>query len=236
MERKLQQRYDNLTKAAFEGTTYQCGVTMTHVSVITEIPFPKVMPTMNKIETNFFSSANKIYCDIETTSLHKDEDILQIAATSETESCDLYILPSKSISPASSDITGLTVIGKNMFYRGRKVDTHSLKDAILLFVKFLESHQPCVLIGHNFHTFDFPRIIRAFELTSMTDHLCKNTLGAVDTLPLFKKAHPGLEKYSQEHLVGLFVKQTYSAHNALSDVKSLQKLYTTVGVSNQQMS
>ncbi|XP_045212980.1 uncharacterized protein LOC123563894 [Mercenaria mercenaria] len=70
----------------------------------------------------------------------------------------------------------------------------------------------------------------------MTDHLCTNILGAVDTLPLFKKAHPGLEKYSQEHLVGLFVKQTYSAHNALSDVKSLQKLCTTVGVSNQQMS
>ena len=123
-----------------------------------------------------------------------------------------------------------------MFYHGQRVKTCQLATALASFVEFMQKHEPCVLIGHNFNRFDFPRIIRAFQLCNMTDKLEKYTLGIVDTLPLFKISHPGLEKYSQEHLVSMFVKKSYSAHNALSDVQSLQTLCNVVGVTDTQMS
>lgn len=216
LERKLQQKFDNSTQAVREGPTYESGVSLVHVSDVSEIPVSKPVPVIDTIEN--LLNVNKIYCDIETSSLHKDADILQIAATSVTDSFDVYILPSKQISPTASEITGLSVIGNSMFYKGQRVETLMLKDALILYVKYLKKHQPCVLIGHNFHRFDFPRIIRAFEVIHMTSDLLKCTLGTIDTLPLFRNIHPGLEKYSQEHLVDLFVKVSYSAHNALSDV------------------
>ena len=49
-------------------------------------------------------------------------------------------------------------------------------------------------------------------------------VGSVDTLPLFRSLYPDLECYKHEYLVKKFVNIQYSAHDALADVESLQKL------------
>ena len=48
--------------------------------------------------------------------------------------------------------------------------------------------------------------------------------GFIDTLPVFKKESPKRGSYKQEALINDLLQETYSAHNALDDVKALQKL------------
>lgn len=87
-----------------------------------------------------------------------------------------------------------------------------------MFVSFIGQHHPCIIVGHNFFRFDFPRIVRAFDLTLTVDTvepLSQYVLGIADTLCL---------------------KGQYSAHNALGDVSSLQKLCTIVGFTDSQFS
>ena len=52
-----------------------------------------------------------------------------------------------------------TVYGNDMFYRGKKVDSLPLDQAKKLFIAWLLDRRPCMLIGHNFESFDQPRII-----------------------------------------------------------------------------
>ncbi|XP_006825610.2 uncharacterized protein LOC102807925 [Saccoglossus kowalevskii] len=59
-----------------------------------------------------------------------------------------------------------------------------------------------ILVGHN----------RFMEVVS----------GFVNTLPLFKSVYPGEDSYAQQSLVGEFVGQVYSLHNASVDVLALQ--------------
>lgn len=49
-------------------------------------------------------------------------------------------------------------------------------------------------------------------------------LGGIDTLPLFKSMYPDAENHKQEYLFEKVLKEKYSAHNALDDVVSLEKL------------
>ena len=53
---------------------------------------------------------------------------------------------------------------------------------------------------------------------------CEVVVGFVDTLPVFKKEFPNRSSYKQDILVKNLLHETYSAHNALDDVKALQKL------------
>ena len=48
--------------------------------------------------------------------------------------------------------------------------------------------------------------------------------GFSDTLDAFKDCLPGKKSYAQEKLFGELIGGTYSAHNALADVKALQEL------------
>lgn len=193
-----------------------------------------MLATPENVQAENLNGVHKIFCDIETTSLHKDSDIIQIAAICGENTLNSYILPSKQIASTASEVTGLSVCGNAMFYTGQKVDTVSLGQALNLLVSFIEQHMPCILVGHNFFRFDFPRIVRAFELTIGVDFISGNVLGIADTLFMFKATHKNLEKYSQEYLVTHFVQERYSAHNALSDVRSLQKLCTVVGFTDDQ--
>ena len=61
-------------------------------------------------------------------------------------------------------------------------------------------------------------------------------VGAVDSLPIFKDTYPGQESYKQEFLAYKFLDLTYSAHNALSDVQSLQSLWEFSAFSQDKIS
>ena len=113
-----------------------------------------------------------------------------------------------------------------LLYNNEPVNTLPLNEAITAFTDWLKTHQPCILVGLNFQTFDFPRLHRAFSINLCTDSLKDNVCGVVDMSPLFRTTLPGLEKYAQEYLVNKFVKEQYSAHNALGDIyKPSKTLY-----------
>ena len=53
-------------------------------------------------------------------------------------------------------------------------------------------------------------------------------IGFVDTFLVFKKEFPKRDSYKQDVLMQDLMHETYSVHNALDDVKALQKLLELV--------
>lgn len=160
-----------------------------------------------------------VYCDIETTSLRKDCDIIQIAAVCENEKNNQYILPTQPVSQSASEVTGLTVRNNIMFHNEKPMESESLMTALVLFLAWLQLRDNRILIGHSFRKFDLPRIIRAFEICRLLSSFQESMVGSVDTLPLCRSLYPDLECYRQEYLVTKFVNYQYSANIALADGK-----------------
>ncbi|KAL4240386.1 hypothetical protein ACF0H5_001176 [Mactra antiquata] len=100
-----------------------------------------------------------------------------------------------------------------------------LKDVLKSFIKWMEKVGKVVFIGHNFKNFDFPRLLLAFRSVGLEAKLKEVCVGGIDSLPMFKKIRPDMEKYSQEHIFEKLTKEKYCAHNALEDVKSLEKFF-----------
>lgn len=226
IEKKLSKSKQNAQKEIREGVTYQSSIDLVenNCNDITEIPKPTAKPELKRLEAN--ENCSHVFCDLETTGLNKNCDITQIAAVAGEDSFDRYILPTQPISAGATQATGLSVINNVLCYKGMPVHSVSLQIAMEDFLVWLQSRKPCLLIGHNFRVFDFPRLTRSLELCQLLPSFESCVLGFVDTLPLCKEVYPGLERYTQEHLVQNVMNAQYGAHNALEDVKSLQKLVT----------
>jgi DNA polymerase III epsilon subunit-like protein len=235
IEKKMNKSKQNAQKELREGVTYQSSIDLigNNETDIIEIPKPISAPEQRKIETN--TDCSHVYCDIETTSLYKSCDITQIAAVSGKDNFNQYILPTQPITLGATQVTGLTVVNNMLCYKGKPVHAVSLRTALEQFLLWLEKRNPCVLIGHNFRIFDFPRLVRSFELCNLLTSFQNCVIGFVDTLPLCKEQFPGLDKYSQEYLVKNLMNAQYSAHNALEDVCSLQKLIIYTEIPFDQM-
>ncbi|XP_060598062.1 uncharacterized protein LOC132751871 [Ruditapes philippinarum] len=221
IEKKMNKSKQNAQKELREGVTYQSSIDLigNNETDIIEIPKPISAPEQRKIETN--TDCSHVYCDIETTSLYKSCDITQIAAVSGKDNFNQYILPTQPITLGATQVTGLTVVNNMLCYKGKPVHAVSLRTALEQFLVWLEKRNPCVLIGHNFRIFDFPRLVRSFELYNLLTSFQNCVIGFVDTLPLCKEQFPGLDKYSQEYRVKNLMNAQYSAHNAFEDVCSL---------------
>ena len=90
---------------------------------------------------------------------------------------------------------------------------------------WLQDSGQVVLVGHNLKVFDFPRLLtalRAVNLETEFQHVC---FGGIDSLHVMREIHPGMLCYKQEHLFKTLMNGEYSAHNAINDVLSLQKLF-----------
>lgn len=168
-----------------EGVTYQTSVDFSERSDTSEIPSPVITPTYEKL-TDLSNCSFVFFCDIETTGLNKTCDIIQITAIFENDIFYQYIVPSKPIARSASHVTGLEMHRSSLFHNGSPVCAVSLKEALTLFLAWLQDRKPCLLIGHNFQVFDFPRIIRAFTHCHLLDALKDLVFGIVDTLPLFR--------------------------------------------------
>ncbi|XP_053404911.1 maternal protein exuperantia-like [Mercenaria mercenaria] len=188
------------------------------------VPEPMYPPEPDQISENV--TFKKVFCDIETTSFSMHTEIVQIAAVCEDETFDQYILPLRQLDPGASKVTGLTCDGGVLYHHGIAVTTIDLKSALECFLGWLDPLKPCVLVGHNFKNFDYPRIYRAFTKFNLINAFHQIVLGFVDSYPLFKAIYPKEESYKQESLVAKYVQETYDAHNAIGDVKSLKKLLT----------
>lgn len=86
-----------------ERTSYQSCVALSNMSDVSEILSATFSPVSCKVPPDYISV--KVCHDIET-SVHKEWDIVQLAAVYGEDIFNKYILPSQSSSKAASNVTG----------------------------------------------------------------------------------------------------------------------------------
>ena len=101
--------------------------------------------------------------------------------------------------------------------------TVTISQALREFFYFLED-KPTLLIGHNIKVFDCPVLINAARACDLLERLKMVVAGCVDTLPLFRATFNDLSSHKQCKLYEHLFDSTYDAHDALADVKALQKI------------
>ena len=221
IQKKLQFSKVNKSRQVREGTTYQTGIDMADVQDIENIP----APVSASVTTPRPDECKCVYFDIETSSLKKDCDIVQISAICDDKCFDRYILPSEPISPRSSDVNGLTFTNGKLYLHNKVVAAQDKKSALSEFVNWLQDFTtPLLLVGHNAHTFDSPRLVSALLACDCAETFRQSVIGISDTLSAFKDVFPKLTSYKQEGLYNKIVGEQYNAHNSMDDVKALQNL------------
>ena len=221
-----------LAKEKREGPTYQSSIALTHHADNLEIPQNAPFPHLENVPTEQISPQCFVFCDIETGSLSACADILQISAVCGSETFDQYITPTKPVHPLASAVNQLSAKGRILFYKKKPVPSLPLKDALKQFLEWLQKQGPAILlIGHNFRCFDFPRLFHVLECTGLLHDFKRVCVGCVDSLLTLKEKYPAEESHKQEVLVKKFIGEEYTAHNALADVVSLQKLWIAVSPS-----
>lgn len=217
----LRKNNENLEGVQYEpnfGLSYDCEASNEFDESIFEGPEIDILPT----------TCNLVFFDLETSGFRKNDEILQIAALCEERKFSVYINPTKSIDDKASAHTGLKNINGNLYFRGQKVISVSLKDALHSFLQFLNlSTKPCLLIAHNV-TFDKSHLLRAILKSSMVQNFSK-IAGFSDSLPLFKKHFPSTKSPGEYKLCELAKKHLHinsddKFHEALYDVEILEQL------------
>lgn len=203
-----------------EGVTYEPNLEF-NCSVGAQEEIPKFL--------EFDHSCELVVFDLETTGLGRKSDITQIAACAGEESFQNYVIPRCNITSEASRLTGITFCRETncMFLNGKPVSGEHIQDALLNFITFLQSKKSPVLIGHNIKSFDLHVLFNRLQEFNLFSRFCQTVRGFIDTLQLCRRVISKEEVsncYKQEHLVKMLTGQTYAAHNALADVKSLQKL------------
>ena len=192
--------------------------------------------------------------DLETTSLERDSDICQIAAlpvtqTSKYKMFSRYLVPTIEVSPGATQVNHLQI--KETKHKGRiltkcgvKVEALEYKDGLLSFYQYLtqlqaaEHDKQIVLTAHNGKSFDFPVLRNAFSKISVT--LAELNISFADTLLILramqKENHPILSSrespkvikrgisLTQENIYETLFKERYSAHDAVEDVRALNRI------------
>lgn len=153
-----------------------------------------------------------------------DTEILQIAATDGIDEFEVYILPTRPISPSASSVNKLTFHQGVLFYNGRPVRAVPLAEGLSQMIQWLKPKAPSLLIAHNCKCFDAKHLIKALESTGAYRDFSTIVSGFSDTLPAFRVRLPECKSYSQENLVRVHLHCSYEAHNAIADVQSLFKL------------
>ncbi|XP_056100562.1 uncharacterized protein plex9.1 [Rhinichthys klamathensis goyatoka] len=169
--------------------------------------------------------ATPVFFDLETTGLDTSAcDIVQLSALSGTQTFNAYLMPRCSITDGASQVTGLTVSGQSLLFHRRPVPTVPHARALADFISFLRTFNGPFLVGHNSRRFDWPILRRVLEEFALLEEFRRVVSGCVDTLTLSRDMFQ-LQKYSQPFLVERFLGETYGAHDAAEDARTLQELY-----------
>jgi len=220
---------NDITKEMREGKTYESCVDLDAASSVDIESIPK------PVETPLYKLAEKrvmttVFFDVETTSLKKDCDLIQLSACSNDDLFSRYIMPTQSISSPATEVTGITFSNGIMRHHGSAVEAVTLSSCLCDFIEWLKKYQPVLLAAHNCKRFDSFRLLYHLSQTQdaalMTSFL-EYVGGFADTLPMFRSMYKGeLVNYKQEtiatHVLGTDF--TYEAHNASADVTVLQKV------------
>lgn len=173
--------------------------------------------------------------DLETTGLDLDCDIVQLSAVVKDQTFNQYILPFKPISWQASEVTSLTVKTGSLYLKGKKIESRGAKEAFQCFLNWLKPIAPVVLIAHNCYNFDAKRLLNSMAKHGLEAALCSVVSGFLDSLPLFKHIFPNMPNYKQETIVHAVLKEHYTAHDALQDVMSLQKVMNSLNLSTADL-
>lgn len=184
-----------------------------------------VLPLINEVFLKHMEDLpNMVFFDIETTGLDLDCDIVQLSAAVGDQTFNQYVLPSKPIMQQAAEVTGLTLKDGVLHLKGKKIESVGATDAFQHFVNWLKPFAPLVLVAHNCYNFDSKRLVNSMEKHGIEPALHEVVTGFLDTLPLFRHVLPNLTNHKQETIVRAVLHETYSAHDALQDVKSLQRV------------
>ena len=116
-----------------------------------------------------------------------------------------------------------------MFYRGVKVKSVSIRDALAQFLDFLGSEAMAVVaVGHNVKVYDCPILLNAVQACGMDQRLRDTVHGFVDTLPLFqqvfKKVNGRRKSCALPSLYQHYFEVEMAAHDAEEHAKVLQEI------------
>jgi len=184
----------------------------------------------------------KIYLDIETGGLSDMDDILQVAAVSEFEQIEMYLRPTKPISPGASKVNNLYLTqsreGYNMVRRVKRnrkwqfedLETADPVEGLQFFFDWCQvQYQEALgistpkLVAYNGFSFDFHKLRVKAELFDLDTHGLLEKSNTEDTMHVLKKKFT-MERYRLTDAVRHFKLALPKAnfHDALFDAKALR--------------
>lgn len=182
-----------------------------------------------------------VFFDLETGGLKTGVDILQIAAVCGNQSFNEYVKPTRDVEPGAQEVNKLLnqegvlmkIISQDPLDL-KQLQTMPINQRLQEFVTWLDEVGSCFLVGHNV-TFDERHFRFHLEKEGLLPNIKERVLGFIDTLPLYRKLYPKLHKpagpgHSQCALVKCLLKEDYEAHDALEDVKALERLVEKTNV------
>ena len=224
MQRRRSKR--QATNKLKESTTYESSIDLSanaHNSV-DEIPEPVNIPIYTQLTKN---NLNVICFDLDTTSLNKSCNIIQLSACIGNDTFNRYVVPHQMITEKATDVTGLTFFAALLYHHGKRVEAVPIRKCFQQFVEWLQQYKPVLLTAHNCKLFDAYRLLYqmqeyAADLRPMFADIVE---GFADTLPLFRHLFKEelfnfkLETVAK-HILGSDL--TFDSHNAEADVLTLQ--------------
>ena len=195
-------------------------------------------------------SYNFLMWDIETTTIGKVAEIIQIAVVIKDEQFYFseYVTPETAVSWAASKVHGFTsqVLNDiNVLYKdGKEVQSVSLQECPARLLNLIETtrnhynketHKPVITVkvGYNSALFDTPVLLRS-AVSSFVDQLTSLDVVFADSLLLFKSVWKSelpssttLLSCKGNKLTSLYLhlfKEDFHAHDAIEDIKALAKI------------
>ena len=122
------------------------------------IPPPVNAPVFNKIGVDK-ENVNLVYFDLETTSLARDCDIVQLAAVYGEQTFNSYVMSEKEIDKRASDAPGLSVRKGKLYYGEKPVKTLEVAECLKVFLDWCTAIGKVALVAHNCKNFDAFRLL-----------------------------------------------------------------------------
>ena len=217
-----------------EGVTYQSSCSFVSDDLdTTAIPAPLATPALEQLMPS--SSRSIVWFDLETTSLQRSCQIIQIAASVdgghdvENLQFNQYLLPTESISAKATEVTGQTVsrVGgqRRLVKHGKPLEALDQGCGLSSFFNWLEElDTSVVLVGQNCHSLDMRVFLNSVMREGLLSDFSDFVDGFGDSLPALKSVLPGQASYSLPVLHKKVLGEQFQAHDALADVEALARL------------
>ena len=169
IERKKERASKQASVELREGTMYKSNCAeMLEEDLDTEYIPPCKGPENIPIDPTVKST--KVYFDLESTGLEDTAEITQISAWYSTENAfNKYIMPTKNIQKAASELTGLAIKyvhgERRMFLNDKEVEAVPANAGLITFIQWLEKvpGEKKILLAHNCKRFDMKLLLKALE-------------------------------------------------------------------------